>query len=60
MAKILSMVDFFYGKIGWPLGHSLGFHSRPAQTSFESPSPSSKSNRIKLHRPLDFGLNVKG
>ena len=43
-----------------PLNRSLGFHSRPTQTSFESPSPSSKSDPFKLRWPLDFGYSVKG
>jgi hypothetical protein len=33
-----------------PLNHSLGFHSRPTQTSFKSSSPSSESNHFKLRR----------
>jgi len=43
-----------------PLDHSLGFHSRPTHTSFESLSPSSKSDHFKLRWPLDFGHSVKG
>jgi hypothetical protein len=43
-----------------PLDHSLGFHSCLTQTSFESPSPSSENHHLKLRRPLDFGLSVKG
>jgi hypothetical protein len=43
-----------------PLDHSLGFHSQPTQTSFESPSPSLESNHFKLRWPLDFGHSVKG
>jgi hypothetical protein len=60
MAKILSMIDFFMKKNQWPLDHNLGFHSCPTQTSFESPSPSSKSSYFKSRRPLDFDLSVKG
>ena len=60
MVKILSMIDFLMGKNRRPLDHSLGFHSRPTQTSFKTPSPSSKSYHFKLRRPLDFGLSVKG
>ena len=51
---------FFHEKNLRPLDHSLGLHSRPTQTSFESPSPLSKSKHFKLHWPLDFGLSVKG
>jgi hypothetical protein len=60
MAKILSMIDYLMKRNQWPLDHSLGFHSRPTQTSFESPSPFSKSNDFKMRRPLDFGNSVKG
>jgi hypothetical protein len=60
MAKILSMIDFFMKKNRQPLEQSLGFHSRLTQTSFKSLPPSSKSNHLKLQRPLDFGLNAKG
>jgi hypothetical protein len=42
-----------------PLNHSLGFHPHLTQTSFESPSPSSKSNHFKLRRLLDFDHSVK-
>jgi hypothetical protein len=58
--KILSMIDYLMKRNQRPLDHSLGFHSRPTQTSFESPSPSSKSNNFKMQRPLDFGHSVKG
>jgi len=58
--KILSMIDFLMNKTWRPLNHSLGFHSRPTQTSIERPSPSSKSKHFKLQRPLDFSLSVKG
>jgi hypothetical protein len=60
MAKILSMIDYLMKRNRRPLYHSLGFHSRPTQTSFESLSPSSKSNYFKMRRPLDFGHSVKG
>jgi hypothetical protein len=60
MAKILLMIDFLLKRNRWPLDHSLGFHSCPTQTSFESLSPSSKSNRLKLRQPLDFGHTAKG
>jgi hypothetical protein len=53
------MIDFLMKNNRRPLDHSLGFHSRPTQTSFESPSPSSMSNHFKLRRPLDFGHSVK-
>jgi hypothetical protein len=43
-----------------PLDHSLGFHSRLTQTSFESPSPSSKSIHIESQQSFDFDLSVKG
>jgi hypothetical protein len=59
-AKILSMIDYLMKKNRRPLNHSLGFHSRPTQTSFESPSPSSKSNHFKMRQTLDFGHSVKG
>jgi hypothetical protein len=55
MAKILSMIDYLMKRNRRPLDHSLGFHSHPTQPSFESPSPSSKSNYFKMWRPLDFG-----
>jgi hypothetical protein len=54
------MIDLLMKKNRRPLDHSLGFHFRPTQTSFESPSPSSKSNHFKLRQPLDFGHSVKG
>jgi hypothetical protein len=38
-AKILSMIDFFMKKKWRLVDHSLGFHSHPTQTSFESLSP---------------------
>jgi hypothetical protein len=60
MTKILAMIDFLTKKNQWPLDHSLGFHSRPTQTSFESPSPSSKGNHFKLRQPWNFGYSVKG
>ena len=60
MAKILSMIDYLMKRNRRPLDHNLGFHSRPTQTSFESLSPSSKSNHFKMRRPLDFGHSVKG
>ena len=53
------MIDFFIEIDRRPLDHSLGFHPRPTQTSFESPSPSSNCNNFKLRRPLDFGHNMK-
>ena len=49
---------FFHGKNQRPLEHSWGFHSRPTQTSFKSPSSWSKSKHFKLRQPLDFGLRV--
>jgi hypothetical protein len=63
MAKILLMIDFLMKKNRRPLDHSLSFHSRLTQTSFESPSLSSSNNHFKLQQPLDFGDfgdNVKG
>ena len=39
------------------------FSSSPISNNysfFKSPSPSSKSNRFKMRRPLDFGHSVKG
>jgi hypothetical protein len=36
------MIDFFNEKNRHPLNHSLGFHSCPTQTSFESLSSWSK------------------
>jgi hypothetical protein len=59
-AKILLRIDFLMKKERRPLDHSLGFHSRLTQTSFENPSPPSKSNHLKLRQPLDFGHSVKG
>jgi hypothetical protein len=60
MAKILSMINSLLKKNRRPLDHCLGFHSRPTQTSFKSPSPSFKSNHFELRWPLDFGCSVKG
>jgi hypothetical protein len=60
MAEILWVVDFLMEKNRRPLNHSLGFHSRLTQTSFENPSPSSESQHFELRQPLDFGLGVKG
>ena len=58
--KSLPMIDFLMKKNRRPLDHSLGFHYCLTQTSFESPSPSSKSMHFKLRQLLDFGLSVKG
>ena len=61
-AKILSMIFFifFNEKKRWPLDYRLGFHSRPTQTSFESLSPSSKSNHFTLPRPFGRWPQCKG
>ena len=39
-AKIFLVINLFMRKKTRPLNHSLGFHSHPTQTSFESPLPS--------------------
>jgi hypothetical protein len=54
------MIDYLMKRNRRPLDHSLGVHSRPTQTFFESPSPSSKSSHFKMRQPLDFGHSVKG
>ena len=61
---LFSFQFFFVEKNQRPLDHSLGFHSCPIQTSFESPPPWSEETAMYIFwRGMAFGLwplNVNG